>query len=192
MKKSIIGIPLLFFIHVLSSCQKAEPEIYLIPYSFKGKVQIIFNQNGTPVNYKNEYERDTIYNPRLGAPVKYENDKRVYEIPLSGIFLTQFKINDGFIDRKYFLVDSTGKRTSLEVFTLEHYKPDSTRWIVKDKNKKGIFLDGTSGSYGNQHIAYQEFIVSNYNELDSFYSKKYQDDFDDKIEKITGLTLYLK
>jgi hypothetical protein len=65
-----------------------------------------------------------------------------------------------------------------------------------DKDKKGIFEDGTSGQYGNtgdsKSVQYQEFIVSSYNQLDSFYTKEYQRNFDDKIEKITGLTLHLK
>ena len=94
---------------MISSCQRAEPETYLIPSEFKGKVQIIFNQNAIPVKYKNEYGRDTIYTPQLGNPIKYESGRRVYEIPSNGILLTQFKNNDGFIDRKYFLIYSHPK-----------------------------------------------------------------------------------
>ena len=61
-------------------------------------------------------------------------------------------------------------RTS-NYYTAYAYKRDSTRWIVNDKSKKGIFGDGTSGSYGNEHIFFQDFIVSSYNSLDSFYPK---------------------
>lgn len=177
---------------MISSCQRAEPETYLIPSEFKGKVQIIFNQNAIPVKYKNEYGRDTIYTPQLGNPIKYESGRRVYEIPSNGILLTQFKNNDGFIDRKYFLINGIGTRSPLEIFELEHYKQDSTRWAVNDKNKIGIFGDGTSGLYGNEQIIFQDFIVSSFNELDSFYTNKYQNNFNDKLEKITGLILRIK
>lgn len=188
----MFGIYLIAFMQMLSSCyQKAEPETYLIPANFTGRVEILFNQNGVPYEDKNKYGRDTIYTPQMGKPIKYENGRRIYEIPSSGILLTQFKINDGFIDTKYFSIDGNGKRTPLEVFELEHYKRDSTRWIVKDKNKKGIFASGTNGSYG-MHIPFQFFIVSSYDELDSFYTKEYQTNFDDKIEKVTGITLNLK
>ncbi|HMH20158.1 MAG TPA: hypothetical protein VK563_00210 [Puia sp.] len=186
-------IYLIACMQMLSSCySKAEPETYLIPSSFSGKVNILFNQNGIPVKYKNEYGKDTIYVPQIGKPIKYEDGRRVYEIPSSGILLSQFKNNDGFINRKYFLVDSNGKRISLEIFELEHYKRDSTRWVVNDKNEKGIFGDGTSGSYRNMNIPYQDFTVSSYNGLDSFYTKEHQNNFNDRIEKITGLTLRLK
>lgn len=191
--KPMLRIYFIALMQMLHSCyQKAEPETYLVPSGFIGRVEILFNQTGVPIQYKNEYGRDTVYVSQIGKPIKYENERRVYEIPSDGILLTQFKDNDGFVDRKYFSVDGNGKRTPLVIFELEHYKHDSTRWIVKDKHEKGIFGDGISGSYGNMNIPYQYFIVSSYNGLDSFYTKEYQNYFDDKIEKVTGLTLRLK
>jgi hypothetical protein len=176
---------------LLSSCyQKAEPETYLIPSDFTGRVEILFNQNGVSIEYKNEYGHD-LYTWN-GKPSRYEDGRRVYEIPPDGILLTQFKNNDGFIDRRYFLVDANSNRTLLKIFELDHFKRDSTRWVVKDVNEKGIFGDGTCGSYGNMNIPYQYFIVSSRNGLDSFYTKEYESAFDTKIGKVTGLTLGLK
>ena len=185
--KKIIGICLVALI--ANSCQRAERETYLIPSDFTGRVQIIFNQNGIPVKYQNEYGRDTTYTPKVGAPIKYENGRRLYEIPENGILLTQFKDNYGFINRTYFSVDKKGNRLPLEVYELDHYKRDSTRWVVKDKNKKGIFGDGTSGSYGNMNVAFQDFIVSSANTLDSFYKKEYKDKFMINLNKAAGLGL---
>lgn len=189
----MIEIYLIVFMQLLSSCnQKAEQEIYLIPKDFKGEVHIFFNQNGVPVKFKNEYGRDTVYIPRIGEPVKYENESRVYEIPSDGILLTQFKTNDGFINRKYYSLESKGKRTALETFKFEHFDKGFAGYVVKDKNQKGIFGDGTSGSYGNMNIAFQDFTVCSYNELDSFNTKEYRRSFDSRIEKITGLKLNLE
>lgn len=176
--KVMIRIYLIVFMQLLSSCyQQAEPETYLIPSDFTGKVNILFNKV-------------------TGEAEEYDGKRRVYKIPLDGILVTQFKKNDGTIDREYYSVDKTGKRTRLGVFMLNHSKSDTAEYIVGDKNKKGIFGDGISGQYGNTNdsksVQYQEFIVSSYNQLDSFYTKEYRIYFDSKIEKITGLTLNLK
>lgn len=176
--KSMIGIYLIAFMQLLSSCnQKAEPETYLIPSNYTGKVNILFNKE-------------------TGAAKEYDRKRRVYRIPSDGILITQFKTNDGFIDREYYSVDNTGKRTRLEVYILDNSKRDTAEYIVGDKNKKGIFGDGISGQYGNtgenKSVQYQEFIVSSYNQLDSFYTKEYRINFENRIEKITGLTLNLK
>jgi hypothetical protein len=190
MKKKF-GIYLIALMQMLSSCgQKAEPETYLIPSNYVGRVQIIFNQNGIPVKYKNEYNRDTIYTPQMGVPIKYEDVRRVYEIPSDGILLTQFTPNPGFTDTKYFSVDSNGKRTPLEIYKLDHSKRDTADYIVSDKSKKGIFGDGTTGSYGNMNIPFQDFTVCSYNQLDSFDKKEYLNYFNKKIEKAVGLSLF--
>ena len=153
---------------VFSSCnRKAEPESYLIPEGFTGKVNIIFNR-------------------KEGSPVKYENERRVYEIPDSGILLTQFTANDGFIDRKYYYKNQSGELKRLKTF-----EADTTAAKSFDRNEVGIFLDGTSGVYGNSGepsaLEYQEFIVSSYNRMDSFFTNEYKKSFYKKIESISGL-----
>jgi len=170
-----------------SSCQRAEPETYLIPANFTGRVQIIFNQNGAPYKYRNEYNRDTIYTPKMGELAKYENGRRVYEIPSNGVLLTQFKSNDGFIDKEYYSVESNGKRIRLEVYELDHYKKDSTRWVVKDVNQKGVF-DGVVGSIGNMNIPFQFFIVSSLKMLDTINNKNRIDSFNTKVDMAIGVS----
>jgi hypothetical protein len=69
---------------------KAEPEVHLIPKGYKGPVIIIFDD-------------------KQGRPEKYENGKRVYEIPMDGVLKTQFKKQQGFIepnDLKYYYYDN--------------------------------------------------------------------------------------
>ena len=169
----------------ISSCDRAEPETYLIPDGFTGKVQIIFNQNGVPVKYQNEYGRDTIYTPKIGTPVKYEYGRRIYEIPTSGILLTQFQDNEGFINRLYFYKYKNGKRRPLEVIEPQQSKLDSTKWVVTDSKKVGV-LEEVNGSYGNFNVAFQEFVVSSYNTLDKFYTTQYNDEFMKKLDRLTG------
>ena len=121
--KNIISGYLIILLQAITSCyQKAEPETYLIPSFYTGKVNILFNQTSIPVKYTNEYNKDTIYTSQIGAPIKYENVRRIYEIPYTGILLTQFKENDGFIDRQYYSVDSEGKRTPYPFLNLNILK----------------------------------------------------------------------
>ncbi len=169
---------IIILLQLLSSCsQKAEPETYLIPASYAGKVNILLNEKN-------------------GVAKKYEGGRRVYEIPADGILVSQFKVNDGFIDREYYSVDAKGKRTRLEVFKYKHREDGSIEWIVKDKKEKGVFNDGISGQYSStassRAVSYQEFTVSNYATLDSFFTKQYQTSFDERLEKITGLNLISK
>src|SRR5687767_10881838 len=97
----------------LSSCMnKAEPEIHLIPKGYKGPVIIIFED-------------------KQGEPVKYEDGKRVYKIPLDGVLRTQFKKQLGNIapgELKYYNYDAKGRE---EINYLQSTKgiTDSTTYV---------------------------------------------------------------
>lgn len=151
----------------LSSCNpKPEPETYLIPQGFTGRVNVIFNRKD-------------------GVPPKYENERRVYEIPANGVLLTQFKDEYGFVDHRYYYVDSNGKRTPLQIYKHD-YNPDGTvKWIIKDSTEVGIFLDGTTGQYGNsdnpKSVKWQEFAVYSYNGLGKMEPL---DSFTNRIKKM--------
>ena len=160
---------------MLNSCnQKAEPETYLLPKGFTGRVNIILNQ-------------------KEGSPIKYEDKRRVYEIPADGILLTQFTINDGFIDRKYYYVDSVGNRTNVPIYKYVHNDDGTIKWQIKDSNEVGVFLDGTSGQYGNPPNAvwWQMFMVSSYNNYDSFFTKQSKKEFEEKLTKKLGFNVYI-
>lgn len=161
---------------MLNSCnQKAEPETYLLPKGFTGRVNIILNQ-------------------KEGSPIKYEDKRRVYEIPADGILLTQFTINDGFIDRKYYYVDSVGNRTNVPIYKYDHNDDGTIKWQIKDSNEVGVFLDGTSGQYGNPPNAvwWQEVIICSYNNKDSFFTPQSKKEFEGKLTKKLGFDVYVR
>lgn len=151
------------------SCKNHEPEDYLIPEGFRGRVNVIFNQKN-------------------GASPKYENGRRIYEIPSGGILLTRFKDEYGFVDHSFYYIGVNGKRTPLKILNVKMFTGDIS---TGNKIEVGIFLDGTTGQYGNNGdstaIKYQEVIVSSYNGLDSFYTHEYKKEFENKVTKITGL-----
>ncbi len=150
-------------LQLITGCKQPEPETYLLPYGFKGKVNIIFNQS-------------------KGASAKYENGRRLYEIPSNGILLTQFKDEEGIVNHEYYYIDSTGKRTELKIFS------DDEKDKIKDT--VGVFRDGTVGVYGNssdpKSLSYQEFYVTNGSEIDSYFTLQYQKRFDDMVRQATG------
>ena len=78
--------------------KSAEPEIHLIPKGFIGHVTICFGEKN-------------------GVPPKYENGRRVYEIPPGGTLHTQFPTNSGIRPPKdfhFFYYDAeTGSREEL-------------------------------------------------------------------------------
>ncbi|HYM92580.1 MAG TPA: hypothetical protein VET23_00435 [Chitinophagaceae bacterium] len=167
MKRMSMLINLIFVMQLLSSChQNPEPETYLIPQGFTGRVNVIFNRKD-------------------GAPPKYEDGRRIYEIPSNGILLTQFKDEYGFVDHRYYYVDSNGKRTILKIYQHDYNKDGTVKWKVKDPNEIGIFSDGTTGQYGNtgepKSVKWQEFFVSSYKGLDTMEPL---DSFTNRVKKV--------
>ena len=145
----------------MTACrQQPEPETYLIPTGFKGKVNIIFNQ----------------FN---GAAVKYESGRRVYEIPNNGILLTQFEDEDGLINHQYYYIDSTGNRQTLKIDLEDN---------ISNPSEVGIFRDGTLGVYGNsdnpKSLSYQEFYVTDTKDFESYFTQGYQQKFQEKIKEL--------
>jgi hypothetical protein len=168
-KQMSIIINLIVVMQLLMSChQKAEPETYIIPESFTGKVNIIFNR-------------------KEGSEKKYENGRRIYEIPTDGVLLTQFTTNDGFINRKYYYKSQSGELKLLQTLEADTTKANKSL----NETEVGIFLDGISGVYGNSGepsaLEYQEFVVSSYKNLDSFFTAEYNKIFGRRIEQISGL-----
>ena len=146
-------------------CRHPEPETYFIPKGMIGRVNIIFDQ-------------------LKGESPKYENGRRVYRVPANGILLTKFKAEDGYINHQYFFTNQNGSKKLLKIFQYEHNKDGTIKWIISDSSEVGIFLDGTTGVYGNGNIKFQEFIVSNFSTLDSFYKTKYRDDFNKEVQRV--------
>lgn len=105
----------------VNSCTKkeskhCEKEIYLLPNGFSGIVLIYLNQ-------------------KTGAPVEYENGARLYRIPKSGIFKSQFRKNGGCMSDnriRFFYVDSLNKRKEIKYFlNLENSKiPKKEKYVM--------------------------------------------------------------
>lgn len=119
MKKIVLILLILFMI---SSCSTGEKEIYILPKDYTGYIVLIFNQED-------------------GAEKKYEGDKRVYEIPSSGILKTQFKPNSGWSEfSEFYYENSNSKKIP---YTYE----------FKELNADSIFVYGGTTGTANRDLA---------------------------------------
>ncbi|MFL5809381.1 MAG: DUF6843 domain-containing protein [Flavisolibacter sp.] len=147
-KRSLI--PFLFIMIALESCQNPEPADFLIPKGYAGRVAVVFEQ-------------------KQGEKPRYANGRRIYEIPGNGILLTQFKAEFGFIDYRYFIVDSKGRQTLLPIYEYEHNKDGTVRYLVQNKEQIGIFGNGTTVAYTDPSSE-PTHIISNQQGLEVFVS----------------------
>ena len=158
-----IIIILLNFSYVFASCQTAQPETFIIPEGYKGKVMVVFNKKN-------------------GEMPELEKNRRVYKIPSSGVLVTQFNINNGFMNRQFYYIDSRGQSALLKNFKNEKEAEKS--------GEIGIFYSGTAGIYGNSgdslSVEYQEFIVSDYVSLKDFFTSDYKNKFLETLKKAVG------
>jgi len=95
-----------------------EPETYLVPEDFSGKIKII-------------------YGLECGIKPKIENGRRILEIPNDGILFVDYEFKSGIIDHEYYSIDKNGKRVKLERY--ENYEKGT-------KNVPGIGF-GASGNF---------------------------------------------
>ncbi len=150
-------------IYFFASCQTAESETFIIPYGYKGKVIVVFEKKN-------------------GVSPKFERNSRVYEIPPSGILVTQFKINEGFMNRQFYYYDSLKQRIPIKYFKNEKE--------AELTNEVGIFYSGTAGIYGNSgdslSVVYQEFIISDYKSLNLFFTDDYKKKIHESLKQAVG------
>jgi hypothetical protein len=136
---------------------KVDPEIFLIKEDYRGKIHVIFNQE-------------------CGIPEEWEGRTRIYSIPESGILLTQFEDEQGWIDQNYFFIDSNGSRTKIPNLDVRDFNEEWT--TVKNPNEPsrdslGVFHAGRVYSDGTY-----EFYISTYRNLTEEYDFKYERNFD--------------
>lgn len=78
----LYGLYLIWAILALGGgCNNMKSETHILPSGYTGKVYIFFNQEE-------------------GYDIEYKKKDRIYRIPKSGILLTKFKPNKGWIDTK--------------------------------------------------------------------------------------------
>jgi hypothetical protein len=136
----------------LTSCNKTEKEIHLIPAGYKGAVTIIFDC-------------------KEGNKLEYEGGTRVYRIGKDGVLKINAPSNEGVLksgDQLFFFVDSLGNRTEIKQHK-ENYKSADTNDVM-------IFnlqLHGNCVIKGqNLNGSAVQYLVCREEERETFYQKR--------------------
>ena len=93
--KNIKHLAIFLSLFLFINCSKTENTLTLIPDGYEGTIRILFDQEN-------------------GTEKKYEGEKRVYEIPKSGILKTKFSPQFGYQFPEYYYVSKKGKRTEIK------------------------------------------------------------------------------
>lgn len=76
------------------SCNGGDKEVIIVPKNYRGYIVIIYNQ-------------------KSGEKIKYEDRKRIYEIPSTGILKTQFEANYGLREFTEYYFDKIGDSSKI-------------------------------------------------------------------------------
>lgn len=154
----------------------AEPEIFLIPEDYRGRVNIIFKKG-------------------CGQELAKTDEGFVYNIPDSGILILNADQKFGIIRHTYFLIDKNGNRTELPKMDVRDFNEE---WTIDktpnepDRDKLGVFHWGRTGSKGrlidsngnvineDKLYTFSEFYISTYNDLTKRFDFGYEREFDKK------------
>jgi len=118
----------LLLLAIAGCCDPSEPETHLIPAGYQGDIIVVFNV-------------------RDGEPSRFEGERRLYEVPSTGILETQAEPNYGCGDLPhYFYVGADGRRQSITEFWPSTV-PDTAENRV-DNEKVGVWFP-TNGWLGN-------------------------------------------
>lgn len=132
---------LIILVLKLISCNFNDGEIFVLPKNYKGYVVVIFNQKN-------------------GSSPKFENGKRLYEIPSSGILKTQFKGNYGLKDIPEYYFEKIADENKIVSYTEYDKIPLNT--IVGF-----IGANGTANKdlEGKKTVEYALFYVGDKNDI---------------------------
>jgi hypothetical protein len=123
------------------SLPRAEPESFLIPKGFRGTFVIVFVQGCT------------------AEPIAYEDGRRVYRIPNSGVLFQEGDRTFGVMDQQFYILDDTGGRTRLPVFHYSNYDEERNSWRWRFSNAE---LNGDTLGVFWAYWSYEAFTVSTF------------------------------
>ncbi|WP_204346601.1 DUF6843 domain-containing protein [Psychroserpens algicola] len=159
---------------IWTNINTVEPETFLIPNDYRGRVNII-------------YKKD------CGILLEKTDNGLTYKIPNDGILLLSNEQKYGFINHKYYLVDKEGKKTELPKMDIRDFNEDHTlekKPNEPPRNTLGVFHWGRTGSIGkmtdqNGEVSnkdnlytFNEFYISTYNDLKEKFNFRYDQKFD--------------
>lgn len=140
----VITVIVIYAISFVSSyLTRPEPETFLIPDDFEGKIRIVYGE-------------------KCGIDPPNENGRRVLEIPDNGVLILQPEFEAGIIDHEYYFVDSNGNRERIYPNYDTKEKSKSVR-LGGSGSMSGAMPDGSSSSESPLAIHFTDLHVNNDN-----------------------------
>jgi hypothetical protein len=173
----VVVIGMYLFSFASSYLTRPEKETYLIPEGYKGTVLVIFNQPD-------------------GEKPEYEDGRRIYRIPQTGVLFTQLKDEQGIINQEYFYISPNGERRKLGVLDTRDFNEEWT--TVKNpheppRDSLAVFNPGTMGTMGSSDDknskVFLQLSVGVYNDMKNLhdFSNEYIDSLQNGNRKKNGL-----
>lgn len=144
---------------VMVFVRTSQAEEFLIPASYRGDIVVFFDE-------------------KCGQPPKFNAGMRQYELDQNGILITQHSVNDGLLNRRFFVMSENGERFEIPAFGRQDFETEKQEWGTFNESRMGDLTKETPGvfwSYGapTHYISKNSisYIVSSYDELESTDSK---------------------
>jgi len=103
------------------------------------------------------------FNRPEGQPLKYENRKRVYEIPTTGVLKTQSDLNTHWHKPdEFFYYDSSGGRTPIPYVDYRDARQDQVQACCLGTGKAGV-------AENQPDVTFAEFYVGTKAEIDAAF-----------------------
>lgn len=173
----VVVVGMYLFSFVSSYLTRPEKETYLIPEGYKGTVLVIFNQPD-------------------GEKPEYEDGRRIYRIPQTGVLFTQLKDEQGIINQEYFYISPNGQRRKLGVLDTRDFNEE---WTTEKnpheppRDSLAVFNPGTMGTMGSSdgkiNKVFLQLSVGTYNDIKNLhdFSNEYIDSLQNENRKKNGL-----
>lgn len=130
-----------------------DDEIYILPAGYRGVVLILYDQTN-------------------GEPKKYEQGKRVHEIPPSGILKTQFSVNTGWHRFGEYYYRESGKLTRIP-YVIDGKETGSNRAVQSDEVYACCPSNGQAGKDPDDPpVVYGQFYVGTKEEISKASEKR--------------------
>lgn len=166
----VVVIGMYLFSFASSYMTRPEKETYLIPEGYKGTVVVIFNQPD-------------------GEKPEYEDGRRIYRIPQTGVLFTQLKDEQGMINQEYFYISPNGQRSKLGVLDTRDFNEE---WTTEKnpheppRDSLAVFNPGTMGIMGGSddknNKVFLELSVGTYNDMKNLHG--FNNDYIDSLQNV--------
>ena len=134
-----------------------RPETFLLPDNFKGFFYVVYNQTG-------------------GQDKVFEQNRRLYKIPTTGVLFTKFKndwgsikFENGLINQQFYYFDNNGQRVKIKVLDTGDFNNEATTYPKKELYSRdslaAFFISAGTISNGKTTLTTDQYYIGTYYDL---------------------------